>query len=160
MRRVIPSKCLTLRKCVVGWWAQKWVTAAPFLALLQHSQDEISLSLRQMSPIAFPPPSLSLSLDLSSLGAIFYPLLFSIPWTPPWYVLSVTRLVSVHRREKDKERPRKGRGMSYSLPAACEMSPILSLLSPSKSLAEKGIAVAVVDSVSIHRVLVSNIPST
>ena len=103
---------------------------------------------------------LSLSLDLSSLGAIFYPLLFSIPWTPPWYVLSVTRLVSVHRREKDKERPRKGRGMSYSLPAACEMSPILSLLSPSKSLAEKGIAVAVVDSVSIHRVLVSNIPST
>ena len=103
------------------------------------------------------PTTFSLSLDLSSLGAIFYPLLFSIPWTPPWYVLSVTRLVSVHRREKDKERPRKGRGMSYSLPAACEMSPILSLLSPSKSLAEKGIAVAVVDSVSIHRGLVSTL---
>ena len=57
-------------------------TALPLsLCSLQHSQDGTSLSLRQMSPIAFPPPSsfsLPPSLDLSSLGAIFYPLLFSM----------------------------------------------------------------------------------
>ena len=149
------SKCLTMRKCIVGWWAQIWVTAAP-LALPQHSQDEISLSLRQMSPIAFPPPSLAGPVE--SRGH-FLPASFLHPTRRSTYVLLVTRLVSVHRRE-DRERRRKGRGMSYPLPAACEMSPILSLLSPSKSLAEKRIAVAVVDSVFIHRVLVSNIPGT
>ena len=154
MRRVIPSKCLALRKCwLVGL---EMGHGGPFpRAAAAFTGRNFFIAAADVS-YCFP----SLSLDLSSLGAIFYPLLFSIPWTSPWYVLSVTRLVSVHRREKDKERLRKGRGMSYSLPAACEMSPILSLPSPSKSLAEKGIAVAVVDSVSIHRVLVSNIPST
>ena len=79
----------------------------------------------------------------------------------PAVVRSLGYSVSIgpsERKGQGEAEEGKGRGMSYSLPAACEMSPILSLLSPSKSLAEKRIAVAVVDSVSIHRVLVSNIP--
>ena len=54
----------------------------------------------------------------------------------------------------------EGKGDELLTPRSVRNVPHSFPLSPSKSLAEKRIAVAVVDSVSIHRVLVSNIPST
>ena len=115
------------------------------------------------SSLALPGPVPSPSLDLSSLGAIFYPLLFSMLHAPS--PSPVTRLVSVHRKEGSAGGRREDELLTpvrVRLPASqrAKCPPFFpSFLLPSL-FAEKGLLSLSSSRVCIYGLLVSNIPRT